>query len=176
MHQAMLPNDPHMYNHFASQIVLMPQLKIPRVENISKRINYVNSVDPKKIFVMMGINDLQGNKNPIQIKQNYKEVITELRNKNPNAQIYIQSIFHVNKDKYPLYFGKDAKQLNMEIDNLNKDIEDLSSKINNVYWINNTDIFGVSNQLPSKYTIDGLHLNKKGYELWIKNLNRYIYR
>ncbi|MGN4292875.1 GDSL-type esterase/lipase family protein [Bacillus cereus group sp. MYBK87-1] len=174
MHQAMLPNDPHMYNHFASQIALMPQLKIPRVENILKRINYVNSVDPKKIFVMMGINDLQGNKNPIQIKQNYKEVITELRNKNPNAQIYIQSIFHVNKDKYPLYFGKDAKQLNMEIDNLNKDIEDLSSKINNVYWINNTDIFGVSNQLPSKYTIDGLHLNKKGYELWIKNLNIYI--
>ena len=49
----------------------------------------------------------------------------------------------------------------MEIDNLNKDIADLSSKINNVYWINNTDIFGVSNQLLSKYTIDGLHLNKK---------------
>lgn len=126
------------------------------VENISKMINYVNSVNPKKIFVMMGINDLQGNKNP-------------------NAQIYIQSIFHGNKDKYPLYFGKDAKKLNMEIDNLNKDIADLSSKINNVYWINNTDIFGVSNQLLSKYTIDGLHLNKKGYELWIKNLNRYIY-
>ena len=33
------------------------------VENISKMINYVNSVNPKKIFVMMGINDLQGNKN-----------------------------------------------------------------------------------------------------------------
>ncbi|MED0935351.1 GDSL-type esterase/lipase family protein [Bacillus mobilis] len=142
--------------HFRDKTISNQGIAGDTVENILKRINYVNSVNPKKIFVMMGINDLQGNKNP-------------------NAQIYIQSIFHVNKDKYPLYFGKDAKQLNVKIDNLNKDIADLSSKINNVYWINTNDIFGASNQLPSKYTIDGLHLNKKGYELWIKNLNKYIY-
>ncbi|MGX7627637.1 GDSL-type esterase/lipase family protein [Bacillus thuringiensis] len=142
-----------------------------KTEDILKRVNQVNAVTPKKVFIMMGINDLQGGSSVENIMLNYQNILSNIKAANPNSTIYIQSVLPVNNEKYPLYFNKDPKILNDEVKKLNKEIEKLSDKNNNVFFINNE---GFSEGLSSENTVDGLHLNKKGYELLVKKISEYI--
>lgn len=142
-------------------------------KNVLKRLDNVNAVSPKKIFILIGINDLQSGTNVDKVASNYKKIIDTLRISNPKTKIYIQSVLGVNKEKYPVYFNKEAQQVNDKVDELNQKIERLASNDNYVIYINNS-FLQKNGELPADFTVDGLHLNNKGYKLWAENLSKYV--
>lgn len=136
-------------------------------EAILNRIDDVIKRYPEKVFIMVGINDLASKKPLSTLIDNYKNIISEIKEKSPNTKIYTQSILPINTNIKFLYTD------NNRIVEANSKIKEISNQ-DNVTYIDLHDKFLKDNQLNSEYTYDGLHLNTNGYKIWKEYLNDYI--
>ena len=108
---------------------------------------------------MIGVNDLLQGETVDNIVNNYQLILQEIKQKNPQTQVFVQSSLPLNKN-----FTDPA--INSKVIELNAKLKNLSKK-NSVQYIDLFPSFlGENNQLDSRYTTDGLHLNGQGYLLW----------
>ncbi len=126
---------------------------------VLNRIDSILESRPQKIFIMIGINDLLQGENVDKIANNYQLILQALRDKAPQTQVFIQSTLPLNKD-----FADPA--INNEVIELNAKLKKLSQKFSLPYIELFPSFLGENNQLDSRYTTDGLHLNGQGYLLW----------
>ena len=133
--------------------------------DILARLNKIIILNPKKIFLMVGANDLTKNVKKSTTINNYEVIIKILKNKIPNTQIYIQSVLPMN--------SKLMKVSNQDILILNHEIKKLADKYK-IYYININSYLIEDNQLPTRYSVDGIHLNDKGYKVWVNIIKKYI--
>jgi lysophospholipase L1-like esterase len=127
------------------------------INGVVKRVDEIVRSNPKKIFLMIGTNDL-GEKNTVaRILENYEKLIRLVKEKSPRTKLYIQSIL-------PTYHIPDRK--NSDIQEINRGLSALAQK----YGYSYIDLFNLlktaSDELDTAYTFDGLHLNGKGYLVW----------
>jgi lysophospholipase L1-like esterase len=135
------------------------------VIGVIDRLNEIVESRPKKIFLMIGTNDLGHNRTITQILSDYERLIKLIKEKTPETELYIQSIL-------PTY--NDPKRKNRDIIEINKSLLRLSAEYSATY-INLFDILKTSNgKLNPDYSFDGLHLNGQGYLLWKNELEKYI--
>ncbi|MFZ1498015.1 MAG: GDSL-type esterase/lipase family protein, partial [Saprospiraceae bacterium] len=81
-------------------------------ENLILRIKDVTKLQPNKIFLMIGINNLLFDV-PSNIAREYEKLVNELTNRCPDATIYIQSVLPVNnKVRNLIQENKEIVQLN----------------------------------------------------------------
>jgi len=135
------------------------------VTGVIERIDEVVSSKPKKIFLMIGINDL-GRKDAIsQILTDYEKLINLIKEKSPATQLYIQSIL-------PTYNLPNIN--NNDIVTINTELQRLTMKYNLIY-VNLFDLVkNKNNELDTVYTHDGIHVNEKGYLIWKKAIENYV--
>jgi len=133
-------------------------------KGILGRIDGIVALNPKKIFIMAGINDIQKGIPIEDIEQNYVKIIEYINKSNPNVEIYVQSVLPVAGKLYERNFYKSSKPLNEAVIQLNKKLSELEG----VTYINIADNFG--KELPDKYSVDGVHLNKDGYKVWVDTI------
>jgi lysophospholipase L1-like esterase len=136
---------------------------------ILKRIELVTRQKPKVIFLMIGVNDLAKKVPDTIIENNIIKIISKINKSLPYTKIYVQSILPINKnvDGFPddFDYSKNILDINTFLksnDNIKYYFVDLYSK-----FINS------KNQLDTRYTTDGIHLNELGYEHWIEILKSY---
>lgn len=131
--------------------------------------------NPSKVIILIGTNDIRANISDEEIIDNIKEIINSIRKNRKNAEIYIQSIYPINRDIDKEYW----KDVNSEYNNkhiikLNKLIKNLckEEKINyiNVY----SKLIDDNGNLKSAYTKEGLHLNDLGYYKVTNVLKEYL--
>jgi lysophospholipase L1-like esterase len=135
------------------------------VAGVINRIQSIVESKPKKIFIMIGINDLARGKSIHQILKDYERLISLITNKMPDTEIYIQSIL-------PTKYQETRK--NGDIMKINTGLNQLSIKYNLIF-INLFDSFrDEKNELNLTYSFDGLHLNGNGYFLWKKLISNYV--
>lgn len=134
---------------------------------VLNRLDNVIEINPKKIFIMVGVNDDLVNRE-LAIS-NYKKITKTLKKSLPDTEIYIQSILPVNNEKFGYYIN------NSDVKEVNKEIEKIAANLN-VNYIDLYSRLSKDNQLDSKYTIDGIHLNGKAYEVWVQEISNYVYR
>ena len=135
------------------------------IAGVINRIYRIAESYPKKIFLMIGINDLARGKSTHQIVKEYEQLIRLIKNKTPNTELYIQSIL-------PTMYQETRK--NDDIMEINKGLNQLSKK-HNLIFINLFDSFrNENNELNLAYSFDGLHLNGNGYFLWKKLIQNYV--
>ncbi|WP_446898134.1 GDSL-type esterase/lipase family protein [Clostridium sp. LBM24168] len=128
---------------------------------VLNRVNTITKGYPKKIFLMIGINDLLHKKDIAYILSNYKQILNQIRNNSPNTIIYIESILPNNHIKS-----------NKDVTLLNEELQKLSN--NKIIYIDLFHKFVKYNKLSSKYTYDGTHLNGHGYLIWKNEVKKYI--
>lgn len=92
-------------------------------------------------------------------------IIKILKDKIPNTQIYIQSVLPIN--------SKLMKIRNEDIIILNQEIKKLAKKYK-IYYIDINSYLKEDNQLPTRYSVDGIHINNKAYEVWVNIIKKYI--
>lgn len=128
------------------------------------RLDWIISAQPKKIFLLIGINDLARQMDNAQLISNLKSITSSILKVSPHTQIYIQSILPTNPsfDKLKNHYGHESKikQINLEL----KAYSNSSSQITFVDLY--THFLDDNGYLNQKYTWDGVHLNVKGYALW----------
>jgi lysophospholipase L1-like esterase len=137
-------------------------------ERILHRLDIILESKPKQVFLMIGINDLiNDGKSVTATLPEYKKILREFQEKTPNTEVFMQSVLPVN-NKY-LYW-----QDNKNILKLNSGLKELAKEFNYEY----IDIFSLlsdsENQLDTKYTVDGLHLNGQAYLVWKAVMEKYM--
>ncbi|MFT3902278.1 MAG: GDSL-type esterase/lipase family protein [Niabella sp.] len=138
---------------------------------VLERLHEVVAGKPKKVFILIGINDISRNIPVSVILGNYKRMIAQIKAGSPSTKIYFQTVLPVNSNIPPKknHYGKDE-----QIDAVNKGLKELCN-IEKVGCIDIHPYFVKDGKLNEEYTYDGLHLNIKGYKLWASILKKGKY-
>ncbi len=131
------------------------------------RLDEITKHRPAKIFLMIGINDLNVHAIP-DILKNYKAIVADILLKTPSSKLYLQSILPVNNQV------RNSGKSNSDIVFFNKEIENIASE-NELVFLNLHPLFlDQDGKLYSSVTQDGIHLDANGYLIWKKELEKYI--
>lgn len=127
------------------------------------------SNSPRRVFIMIGINDLARRVPQEVIISNYKRILALIRRLSPKTKIYFQSILPVNE-----HFGKlnnhylQAGEIPV--------INDFLRRWTKAEGIGYVDLYQAmsdeNGRLKTAYTWDGVHLTLEGYEKWVEILRR----
>jgi lysophospholipase L1-like esterase len=105
------------------------------------------------VFLMIGINDLsQGMKDEAMIGR-YRKIVAGLNER--GNKVYAQSIL----------FTQDVA-LNRRITYANASIQQLCAEAKDCTYLNLNRVIAPDGILPADKTIDGIHVNTRGYRLW----------
>lgn len=135
-----------------------------RTSHVLGRIRRIAEAKPAKIFIEIGTNDIQAGVLIDSIIKNYQGIIRYIKSTSPNTGIYALSVFPVS-----MQYG----WANDTIRSFNTTLQGLCD----YEGINYLDIFsGLENHglLDSAYTADGIHLNRKGYNVWIERVRPFL--
>lgn len=139
---------------------------------VINRLDQVLRGKPKKIFLMIGINDLGKDIHYKKVVENIDYIVKEIRFKSPMTKIYLQSVLPVNID---MVRSDVLKRKTHAINKTNRGIRKIAMKYNIIY-LNIYEYVKAPNslQLDPLFTYDGLHLNEKGYGIWVKAIKKYV--
>jgi len=137
-------------------------------DGVLNRLEDVYFLKPKTCFIMIGINDFQGNRSVGTVLTNYRKIVTEINNR--NIRVIIQSVLHLGEKYYINHVGgknkKDWEKINEKVKNLNEKLKIMADELN-VEFIDINAGLSSNNVLLEKYGDEGgLHLSKLGYEKW----------
>ncbi|SPZ21421.1 GDSL-like Lipase/Acylhydrolase [Providencia rettgeri] len=125
------------------------------------RLSSITSMQPTKIFIMLGVNDIMTGKTVEDTYNNYIEIIKTLKSK--GFDIYVQSTLLAD------HFKAD----NSKIIELNSKLVNFC-KENNITYIDLNSGLTINEKLRGDLTIDGIHLNNKGYDIWKSEINKIL--
>lgn len=134
------------------------------------RMDEVIEGNPRKVFLMCGINNFQRNIPIEQTLSEYKQIVLELRRITPPPEIYLQSVIPINRALYRENVVTRFPSIHVpekeEVVKLNEAIEELAGQYGNVFYVDLAPLHDDRGDLIAEYTIDGLHLNGVGLAAW----------
>lgn len=141
------------------------------IRGVQKRLKQVTGGHPKKIFLLIGINDVAQGLTVDQLAARYEELVKQIRLESPETELYLQSVMPVNNNfkRYKSLIGKERI-----IREFNNRIKEIASRQGAVYvdlWPYLSD---ANKNLRREFTNDGLHLNGKGYKAWTNGIRPLV--
>jgi len=138
---------------------------------ILERLDEVTEGKPAKVFILIGINDIQRNVPDSFIASNYKKIIQRIKSASPVTKIYFQTLLPVNNEftQFKNHYNKDEHILYVN-DQLKKIASEEKITLIDLY----PHFLNADKKLEKKYTMDGLHLNAAGYTLWASLLKPWL--
>ena len=113
-----------------------------------------------KIYLMLGINELGAGTAESWAAQ-YKVLLDEIRELQPDAIIFLQAIFHTTQEKSDTTFFK-----NSTIDARNAEIQKFADN-ETVFYIDCNPVFDDdTGALTAEYSGDGVHVKAPYYVMW----------
>jgi hypothetical protein len=134
-----------------------------KTRNTLFRIGCICEGTPAKIFLQVGINDIQRNITPERILHNYQCIVEHIRAASPASQIYIHALFPTTGD---------YRQHNEAICYFNSLLKAFCDD-HSIAFIDLHPLLCHQQELNPDYSEDGLHLNSKGYLIWKENLDMF---
>ena len=127
------------------------------------RLDAVIRLQPQKLFIMIGINDIARNTPDTVILANYEKIVARMRSAAPQTKIFIQSVLPTNNTftSFPRHQNKEA-----HIRRVNEGLQQLAARTGCTYIDLHSRFTDAQGRLATAYTNDGLHLTGRGYALW----------
>ena len=142
------------------------------VTGVHDRVDEITERKPRKIFLMIGVNDVSNNQTTDFIVNEISKLIEKIRTNSPRTQVYIQSLLPINESfgNFASLNGKSAQILE-----INSKLETLARNWSLTY----IDLFPLfvepgTSILRANLTKDGLHILEEGYKIWRKELEKYL--
>lgn len=133
------------------------------------RMEEITRHQPKKIFILIGTNDLN-KKIPVSyIVDNYKKIIQDIHKLSPGTKVYVQSVFPINNDLIGRQYYTGT---NEEILALNTALKTMTVTMQVPFVDIYPALTDTKGQMDAKYTYDGLHLSGLGYQQWVNYLKQ----
>ncbi|WP_010522408.1 GDSL-type esterase/lipase family protein [Aquimarina agarivorans] len=136
---------------------------------VLQRLEEIIESKPEKVFVLIGVNDLfnyianEGIPSVNYVESNIIEICIQIRKRSPKTVVYLQSLLPTA-----------TAQVNKEILKVNTTIK--KNEALGLYQVIDLHASFINNKgfLKEAFTYDGLHLNDKGYEVWVNVLKSYL--
>ncbi|MCM1369807.1 MAG: GDSL-type esterase/lipase family protein [Candidatus Amulumruptor caecigallinarius] len=141
------------------------------ITGVEKRINQITPGQPRKIFLLIGINDVSHGHNVAKLAERYERLVKKIREQSPETQLYVQSVMPVN-NSFNRY--KSLRNKENTLKQFNKEIESIAARNGATYidlWPFLSDANG---NMKREYTNDGLHLNGNGYKAWAAGIEKFV--
>ena len=153
---------------------------------ILERLDEIIYYKPKAVFILIGLNDFFNDLTkmpgvtPNFVTKNIIKAANKIQRGSPRTKLYLQTILPINTQQYQNKLKKDTGNSYYWLEpdfkiNINEQI----LKTNEI--LRNNKIFQVIDLHPlfidknsimnEKYSTDGVHLNKLGYQKWIDIIN-----
>lgn len=129
-----------------------------------RRVDAITAMQPKKVFLMGGINGLR-NQSLDDFAYWYAALVDSIRAAVPNAEIYVHTLL-------PVTASSDYCD-NTKIIEANKLISRIAAD-RNFTLIDLHNRYADNNALPDNMSCDGLHLTNEAYNLWYQAIAPYI--
>lgn len=144
--------------YFPGSVVLNRGIGGDTTQDVLNRLDAIIALQPRKLFVLIGINDLNmGVKQPKTLA-NYTALLNRLREELPNTAVYVQSILPVTRQW--------TRVDNADIVTLNAHVRTLAAARGFSYLDLHSQFSDGSGQLRTELSNDGIHLGRQGYALW----------
>lgn len=142
---------------------------------VISRIDSVIEYKPSKVFLLIGINDIGKQKDPVKISDNIDEIIKALSIKIPNAKIFVESVYPIRTT----IAGFDEispinHENNTDVMELNNFIKKIAEKYGVIYINIYPHLLDDNDELDVEYTTDCLHINEVGYDVISEVLMDYV--
>lgn len=144
-------------------------------ENLLERMNDVYKYNPSKVFILIGINDLNRGKSIDEILDNIQRIVNNIKTNREYTNIYIESVYPINRNVF------EDKDYSFNNDISNDTIKELNDRLSNLCKENSIQYVDVYNNLidsegnlKEDYTREGLHLTDLGYFKVTSSLVKYI--
>lgn len=136
-------------------------------EGLYNRIDQIILLKPKKVFIMIGINDISEDILLEDTLYYVSEICKAIKKSNSDTEIYIQSVL-------PTVSG-DIKQKKKIIE-LNQEYSILCDMDEKMFFVDLYTLFlNDKNEVNSElYSPDGVHLNGNGYKVWVDSISEFI--
>lgn len=136
------------------------------------RLDDIIASKPKKIFLLIGVNDMF-RKLPYEVViNNYKRIISRIKKGSPETVIYVESVLPINEDITTPDYTKGRNEMVIE---LNRRIKQLAEN-EKLTYINLHPLFAdEEGKLKKEYTMDGVHLKPAAYKEWAAYLKSKKY-
>ncbi len=125
----------------------------------------------KKIYIMLGINESIVVEYKDQFVQKYGNLIDTIKEYNPDAVIYIQSIMPVSAE-----MDRKGRITNTAINAFNEGLYQLANDKHVFYLDINKSFKDEAGQLPEGASRDGVHFHKEYYVKWLEYLKSHAVR
>jgi lysophospholipase L1-like esterase len=145
------------------------------VNGIFNRLDDITTLKPKKVFLMIGINDIAAGKSLSEIISVYDKILDKFSKDTPGSQIILQSVLPINYEIYSAAFHSNSNLKKADkIVSLNKGINKLADKYKFTYVDLYTPMASQEGKLKPELSNDGIHLNGDGYDVWTKIIYSYV--
>lgn len=136
----------------------------------------VLELEPKKVFINIGTNDLNDPDVPLQaVMAHYEEILTVIEKALPETVIYLMAYYPINyeaatEEMKPCLLIR----TNEKIDLANKEVEKLANKHDQCYIDVNAPLKDEKGNLKAEYTIEGMHIKPEGYRAIFEDVMCYV--
>ena len=141
------------------------------VQGLIDRIDPIIKGQPKKLFIMTGVNDISHDVTADSIARAMEKLIVMVKQGSPRTRIYLQSLLPFNNDvrEWKLLKGRDHVVVEANI------LLEQVAERQGVTWINLYPLFAdEQGRLRADLTNDGLHLMGKGYLICRDAIKPYV--
>ncbi|MBN2571851.1 MAG: hypothetical protein JXA68_06955 [Ignavibacteriales bacterium] len=117
------------------------------------------------VFLCIGTNDIAQGKNDDEIIINIQEIITRIKEIQPEGKLVLTSIFPTLSNE---------PRPNERIVELNEKIYVLAKNNGLNYFNLYPNFINENGELKTEFSLDGLHLRKVAYKMWAKLFTEFI--
>ena len=143
------------------------------LENLDKMVYKYN---PSKVFILIGINDLELEVSNDVVVDNIKKIIKNIKNNRRYSKIYIESIYPINNSDNEIISSDviNGNRKNADVLEINEKLVKLAAEENITYIDVYSELVDADGLLRLEYTVDGLHLSDEGYKKVTEVLQKYV--
>lgn len=142
------------------------------VAGVKERLSQVTTGKPRKIFLLIGINDVSHKKSAQKIFEEYVDLVKQIQKDTPETKLYIESVLPIDNS-----FGVYKNLIGTEkvIPELNGLLKDYA-RDNDLTFIDLWPVFAdpKTGKMKKQFTNDGLHLTGQGYKTMAETLKPYV--
>jgi len=136
-------------------------------EGVYQRLKLFDDTEPRKVFVMIGINDLLRGMDDETLLENYRRIVKDILWIHPDTEVVVQSILPHGAETSTWEGKENIKNVSNERIRSFNDRLAAMADYEGVTFLDLHPIFAdASGKLRAELTTDGLHLNQQGYFLW----------
>ena len=129
-----------------------------------RRVEAIAAVQPKKVFLMGGINGLK-NQSLADFAYWYVALVDAIQTAVPSAELYVHTLLPLTENSN-FYNNKKIVEANKIITQIATDRHLPIIDLHRCYAVNQA--------LPDSMSVDGLHLSEGAYNIWYNEISQYI--